>query len=63
VAEETGTKRIDLNKVEWYLDCTQVELTPWEVNVKYRGQEPDYISKMRQELARTNVRLEIEINK
>lgn len=57
-------RRIDLHKIGWYLDNhVQVELTPWEVNVKYRGQEPAYISLMRQELAGTNVRLGIEVNK
>ncbi|MEA3430569.1 MAG: hypothetical protein U9R08_04825 [Nanoarchaeota archaeon] len=62
---ETGIpKRIELHKVGWYLDDhVQVELTPWEVNAKYRGQEPTYISQMRQELAGTNVRLGIEVNK
>jgi len=57
-------KRIDLYKVDWYLDNqVQVELRPGEVNVKYRGLEPNYISQMRQELAGTNVRLRIEVNK
>jgi len=63
--KETGMpRRIDLYKVGWYLDDhVQVELTPCEVNAKYRGQEPNYISQMRQELAGTNVRLGIEVNK
>lgn len=57
-------RRIDLHKVGWYLnDHVQIELTPWEVNAKYNGQEPNYISQMRQELAGTNVRLGIEVNK
>lgn len=57
-------RRIDLHKVGWYLDDhVQVELTPWEVNVKYKCQEPNYISQLRQELAGTNVRLGIEVNK
>ncbi len=57
-------RRIDLHKVGWYLDDqVQVELTPWEVNANYRGLEPNYISQMRQELAGTNVRLGIGVNK
>lgn len=57
-------RRIDLHKVVWSLDDhVKIELTPWEVNARYRNQEPDYISQMRQELAGTTVRLGIEVNK
>lgn len=56
-------KRINLHKVGWYLDDhVQVELIPEEVNVKYKGQEPKYISEMVQELSGINVRMVIEIN-
>lgn len=56
-------RRIDIHKVQWYLDDNAgVELTPWEVHVKYRGQEPEYIARMREEIAGTNVRLEIAVN-
>lgn len=62
--EPETPKRIDLHKVGWYLDDhVQVELTPWKVNARYKGLEPDYISQMRQELAGTNVRFGIEVNK
>jgi hypothetical protein len=63
-ARETGIpKRIDLHKVGWHLDDNvQIKLTPWKVNVKYHGKEPDYISQMRQELAETNARMKFEVN-
>ena len=57
-------KRVDLDKACWYLDNHgQIELTPWEINIKYNGQEPKYISQMRRELSGINVRIGIEINK
>jgi hypothetical protein len=57
-------KKIFFRKAEWYLENeTDVELRPSEVNVSYCGKEPDYISKMRKELAGTRVRVGININK
>ena len=62
-------RRLDLYKVWWhiqhadgYTHYTHIELTTWGVEVKYRAPEPDYILKMRQELAETNVRLSIKVN-
>src|SRR3989338_3109743 len=61
-----GTKiqrRIDLHKAYWYSDNhVKIELTPWEITASYQGQEPKYISQMRQELVGTNVRLRLEVN-
>jgi len=56
--------RIDLHKVEWYLgNRVEIELTPWEVNVKYSGKEPSYITQLRHELSGSKVRFGIEANK
>lgn len=67
---DINPRNISLHKIGWYLgdymiddNKVQIELTPWEVNIKYNGQEPKYISQMRKELSKTRVRLKIEVNK
>ncbi|HLC46794.1 MAG TPA: hypothetical protein VJI75_03560 [Candidatus Nanoarchaeia archaeon] len=60
---ESTFKKIELRAVKWYLqDDVQIKLTPWEISVKYAGREPTYISKMRKEVAKTKVKLDIKIN-
>lgn len=44
-------KSVALHKVYWKLDSVQIELRDNKMKIEYTGQEPDYISRMRRELA------------
>jgi len=57
-------KRLGLEKVQWYLENggVGIELTPWEIKIKYSGKEPAYVSQLRKNLAVTNVKMRIEVN-
>lgn len=44
-------RRVALHKVYWEQDNVKIELTPDRMKIEYSGQEPDYISRMRRELA------------
>lgn len=43
--------RVALHRISWHLDGVQIELTPYKMKIEYSGQEPEYISRMRKELA------------
>ena len=53
---------VSFAKAEWYKDRVQIEVTPWNVKVEYHGKEPEYITRMREAVSETTVRLEILVN-
>jgi len=61
----TLKKEVELHKVSWLLDNRQVniELTPWELKIRYSGEEPSYISRLIKSLSKSNVRMSIDVNK
>lgn len=61
--ENPNPKRIGIHNLKWYIGRhVQIELDPWKVEVKYRGQKPDFVSRMEQELAGTDVQFTIGTN-
>ncbi len=60
-AKKSREPYLCLKEATWCIDGTEVILTPAELEVRCEGKEPEYISKIRKELAKTPVRFKIEI--
>ena len=61
--DRTKPKKIYLNRISWHWDVAAdsgIELTPTGVEAWYKGEEPPYITQLRQDLSGTGVALEIK---
>ncbi len=60
-------KRVNLLEVIWWEENPPIYLTlspfPLEIDVNYKGKEPEYISNLRKFLEDKKIRLQININK
>lgn len=63
ISDEVHNKQavIKFNEAYWYKDDVAITLTPYNIEVKYKGKEPDYISKIRRAVSERGVNLKIEV--
>ena len=60
-APELESPGMALDRMHWWPeDGTKVTVTPDKVEATYRGREPEYLTKLREELLGTNVPIEIK---